>query len=111
MVTGQFGAEQFGADNSARTIWRRTIWSGQCGTKKRVIRSGQFGADNLQCIHFLYFKRSINTLSINQLTKTFHYTISEYIVLKPRRFQLTKTFNYTISEYILARGTSVYKHN
>jgi len=41
MVPGQFGAGQFGADNSARTIWRWTIRRGQFGA---TIRLGQFSA-------------------------------------------------------------------
>src|SRR6218665_117896 len=41
MVPGQFGAGQFGADNSARTIRRWTIRRRQLGAR---IRLGQFGA-------------------------------------------------------------------
>jgi len=40
-VPGQFGAGQFGADNSARTNRRWTIRRGQFGA---TIRLGQFGA-------------------------------------------------------------------
>jgi len=41
MVPGQFGAGEFGADNSARTIRRWTIRRGQFGATIRLV---QFGA-------------------------------------------------------------------
>src|SRR6218665_3146439 len=41
-VSGQFGAGQFGADNSARTIRRGQFGVGQFGA---TIRRGQFGAN------------------------------------------------------------------
>ena len=66
-VPGQFGAGQFSADNSARTIRRRTTRRGQFGA---TIRPGQFGAKYI----IINFIENSATSQPYFLTSRFHFS-------------------------------------
>src|SRR6218665_1613014 len=73
-VHGQFGAGQFGADYSARTIRRWTIRRGQFGA---TIRLGQFGAK--YDINFIESSAFIQRYSFHQ----FRFYFSKVLFINP----------------------------